>query len=97
MEEKPYTITEPCPTQGVARSSGYIPQDFSVTTVESTACVGQPMVAVTAPVAFVAHETEAVCPASCMLTITQTLKHTITQMHVSNYTVTVSHPRYWAA
>ena len=52
LEAKTYTITEPCPTPGVPLPPGHIPQGFSVSTVQCTACPGSPNVPVTGPVAM---------------------------------------------
>ena len=38
LEEATYTVTEPCPSTGLARGSSYIPQGFTVTTVPCSVC-----------------------------------------------------------
>ena len=47
---KKYTVTEPCPSPGQPRPSGYIPQGFAVTTVSCNACPTPGPIAITAPV-----------------------------------------------
>ena len=38
LEDATYTVTEPCPSTGLARGPSYIPQGFTVTTVSCSAC-----------------------------------------------------------
>ena len=38
LEEATYTVTEPCPSTGIARGPSYIPQGFIVSTVSCSAC-----------------------------------------------------------
>ena len=45
-----YTVTEPCPSTGLARSAGYVPQGFTVTTVPCPVCPSSPSVVITTPV-----------------------------------------------
>ena len=50
LEEATYTVTEPCPSTGLARGSGYIPQGFTVSTVPCSVCeAGQSQYAQTTP------------------------------------------------
>ena len=38
LEEATYTVTEPCPSTGLARGPSYIPQGFTVSTVPCSVC-----------------------------------------------------------
>lgn len=38
LEEATYTVTEPCPSTGLAREPSYVPQGFTVTTVPCSVC-----------------------------------------------------------
>ena len=38
LEDATYTVTEPCPSTGLARDSSYMPQGFTVSTVSCSAC-----------------------------------------------------------
>ncbi|KAL9124917.1 MAG: hypothetical protein Q9175_008162, partial [Cornicularia normoerica] len=38
LEEATYTVTEPCPSTGLARGPSYIPQGFTVSTVSCSVC-----------------------------------------------------------
>ena len=50
LEEATYTVTEPCPSTGLARGSGYVPQGFTVSTVPCSVCeAGQSQYAQTTP------------------------------------------------
>ena len=50
LEEVTYTVTEPSPSTGLARGSGYIPQGFTVSTVPCNACeAGKSQYAQTTP------------------------------------------------
>ena len=50
LEEATYTVTEPYPSTGLARGSGYIPQGFTVSTVPCSVCkAGQSQYAQTTP------------------------------------------------
>ena len=50
LEDATYTVTEPCPSTGLARGPSYIPQGFTVTTVSCSACeAGKSQYAQTTP------------------------------------------------
>lgn len=50
LEEATYTVTEPCPSTGLARESSYIPQGFTVSTVPCSVCeAGKSQYAQTTP------------------------------------------------
>ena len=50
LEEATYTVTEPCPSTGLARGPGYIPQGFTVSTVPCSVCeAGKSQYAQTTP------------------------------------------------
>ena len=50
LEEATYTVTEPCPSTGLARGPSYIPQGFIVSTVSCSACeAGKSQYAQTTP------------------------------------------------
>lgn len=38
LAEETFTVTEPCPSTGLARGSGYVPQGYTVTTVPCSVC-----------------------------------------------------------
>ena len=48
IEDKTYTITEPCPSNGLDRSAGYIPQGF-ITTTAPCGCPANTPVPITQP------------------------------------------------
>ncbi len=51
LEDATYTVTEPCPSTGLARGASYIPQGFTVSTVSCSACAaGKSQYAQTTPV-----------------------------------------------
>ncbi len=51
LEDTTYTVTEPCPSTGIARDASYIPQGFTVSTVSCSACAaGKSQYAQTTPV-----------------------------------------------
>ena len=50
LEDATYTVTEPCPSTGLARGPSYIPQGFTVATVSCSACeAGKSQYAQTTP------------------------------------------------
>ena len=50
LEDATYTVTEPCPSTGLARGPSYLPQGFTVTTVSCSACeAGKSQYAQTTP------------------------------------------------
>lgn len=50
LEEATYTVTEPCPSTGLARGPSHIPQGFTVTTVPCSVCeAGKSQYAQTTP------------------------------------------------
>ena len=50
LEEATYTVTEPCPSTGLARDSSYMPQGFTVSTVPCSICeAGKSQYAQTTP------------------------------------------------
>lgn len=50
LEDATYTVTEPCPSTGLARGPSYIPQGFTVSTVSCSACeAGKSQYAQTTP------------------------------------------------
>ena len=50
LEEATYTVTEPCPSTGLARDSSYMPQGFTVSTVPCSVCgAGKSQYAQTTP------------------------------------------------
>jgi len=52
LQEVTYTVTESCSSMGgIPRTSGYVPQGFTVTTVECTVCEGMSMATITTPIA----------------------------------------------
>ena len=67
LEDATYTVTEPCPSTGLARGPSYIPQGFTVTTVSCSACeAGKSQYAQTTPVPKLASAlaTPAAAPAA---------------------------------
>lgn len=51
LEPVTYTVTESCSSTGASREATYVPQGFTVTTVQCTVCENMPMVTITTPVA----------------------------------------------
>ncbi|MCJ1288818.1 Mucin-5B [Xylographa carneopallida] len=51
LEPVIYTVTESCSSTGASREATYVPQGFTVTTVECTVCENMPMVTITTPIA----------------------------------------------
>ena len=50
LEDVTYTVTEPCPSTGLARGPSHLPQGFTVTTVSCSACeAGKSQYAQTTP------------------------------------------------
>ncbi len=50
LEEATYTVTEPCPSTGLARGPSYVPQGFTVKTVPCSVCeAGKSQYAQTTP------------------------------------------------
>ena len=67
LEDATYTVTEPCPSTGLARGPSYVPQGFTVTTVSCSACeAGKSQYAQTTPVPKLASAlaTPAAAPAA---------------------------------
>lgn len=64
LAEATYTVTEPCPSTGLARGSGYVPQGFTVTTVPCSVCeAGKSQYAQTTPGPALASALAAPAPA----------------------------------
>ncbi|MCJ1400601.1 hypothetical protein MMC11_003807 [Xylographa trunciseda] len=51
LEPVTYTVTESCSSTGASREATYVPQGFTVTTVQCTVCENSPMVTITTPIA----------------------------------------------
>ncbi|MCJ1287431.1 Mucin-5B [Xylographa opegraphella] len=51
LEPVTYTVTESCSSTGASREATYLPQGFTVTTVQCTVCENMPMVTITTPIA----------------------------------------------
>ncbi|MCJ1377297.1 hypothetical protein MMC17_000391 [Xylographa soralifera] len=51
LEPVTYTVTESCSSTGASREATYVPQGFTVTTVQCTVCENMPMVTITTPIA----------------------------------------------
>ena len=51
LEPVTYTVTESCSSTGASREATYVPQGFTVTTVQCTVCENMPMVTITTPTA----------------------------------------------
>lgn len=56
FEDKTYTVTEPCPSSGLDRSAGYVPQGFTTTTMPC-GCAENTPVPITAPIPALASAT----------------------------------------
>ncbi|MCJ1319182.1 Mucin-5B [Xylographa vitiligo] len=51
LEPVTYTVTESCSSTGASREATYVPQGFTVTTVQCSVCENMPMVTITTPIA----------------------------------------------
>ena len=69
LEDATYTVTEPCPSTGLARDSSYMPQGFTVSTVSCSACEsGKSQYAQTTPVPALASTLATPAPAPAVPT-----------------------------
>ncbi|MCJ1417204.1 hypothetical protein MMC32_003544 [Xylographa parallela] len=50
LEPVTYTVTESCSSTGASREATYVPQGFTVTTVQCTVCENMPTVTITTPI-----------------------------------------------